>query len=231
MLLTVLAHQKRSRQTAAMKGFTRYYRDPAFKAEVDEQFALAAGVARPGVWITYAIHDPSRVDHIEGRPEGLIVYVGQSKQFSTRVRDRMSTAGRAVNRPTDKIDGLLYDIMARGPAPRWSVLEEVHSAIDSLVSETNWTLRLRAKGYPLVNQWTEHTLGTLEVTRYDIEPKRLWPITAADAIGSEVDVVIRDPATGEEVVVDLRTIPPNTRLQKIKAHAKVAGRRARLVIR
>ena len=117
-----------------MKGFTRYYRDGAFKADVDEQFALAAAATRPGLWITYAIHDPTQLDYIENRPEGLIRYVGQSKQFATRVRDRMTTAGRAVKQPTDKIDDLLYDIMRRGPAPRWTVLDEVRSAIESLVS-------------------------------------------------------------------------------------------------
>jgi hypothetical protein len=214
----------------AGKRFTRYYRDPIFRAAVDEQFSLASAVTRPGFWITYAIHDPTTIDHIEDRPEGLIRYVGQSKQFATRVHDRMDSAGRAVKRPTDKIDGLLYDIMSRGPAPRWSILEEVQTAIDSLVSETNWTIRLRAKGYPLVNQWTEHKLGTLEIDRYAVEHKRLWPITTADAIGSGIDVVVQDLSTGEEHIVDLSLFRPTTRLQVIKADAKAKGRRARLIV-
>jgi hypothetical protein len=214
-----------------MKGFTRYYCEPAFKAEVDAQFALASAATQPNVWITYAIHDPSQPDHIEDRPEGLIRYVGQSKQFATRVRDRMASAGRAVKHPTDNIDGLLYAIMCRGPAPRWSVLEQVHSAMDSLVSETNWTIRLRAKGYPLVNQWTEHKLGTLEIDRYSVDHKRLWPITTADAMGSDIDVIVRDLSSGEEILIDLSLFPPNTRLQNIKADAKSKCRRARLIVR
>lgn len=214
-----------------MKGFTRYFRDPVFKAEVDRQLAQATVITRPKTWITYAIHDPSRIDDIDAHPDGPVVYVGQTKQFGIRVRDRMSSAGRAIKRPTDRIDGLLHDIMSRGPAPRWSVLEEVYSAIDSLVSETNWTIRLRAKGYSLVNQWAEHKVGTLEIDRYRVDPKRLWPITAEDALGSEIDVIIRDPASGEEVLVDLASLPPQTRLQIIKAHAYTAGRRARLNIR
>src|SRR3954465_7938353 len=117
-----------------MKGSTRYYQDAEFKAQVDAQFALAAAATRKGVWITYAIHDPTTPDHIEQRPEGLIRYVGQTKNFGKRVPKRMRTAGAARKRPTDNIDGLLYDIMdERGPAPRWSILEEVGSAIDSLV--------------------------------------------------------------------------------------------------
>lgn len=214
-----------------MKGSTRYYRDPGFKAQVDAQFALATDATRKGIWITYAIHDPTVPDHIEQRPEGLIRYVGQTKNFGKRVKKRMSTAGKAVRRPTDNIDGLLWDVMARGPAPRWSMLEEVGSAIDSLVSETNWTIKLRAQGYPLVNQWAEHKLGTLEIDRYQVEPKRLWQITTEDAIGSAVDLVIREFATGEEFVVDLTVYPPGTRLYIIRDHAKTAGRRARLIIR
>ena len=56
-----------------------HFRDPAFKAEVDAQFALADSATRKGIWITSAIHDPNAVDHIEDRPEGLIRYVGQTK--------------------------------------------------------------------------------------------------------------------------------------------------------
>lgn len=214
-----------------MKGSIRYRRDPEFKAQVDEQFGLATAATRRGVWITYAIHDPTTPDHIGSRPEGLIRYVGQTKNYGNRVRKRMSTAGRAVKRPADSIDGLLYDVMSRGPAPRWSVLEEAGSAIDSLVSETNWTIKLRAMGYPLVNQWTEHKLGTLRVDRYHVDPNRLWQITTEDAIGSSIDVVIRDLATEREVLVELNIYPPGTRLYKIRDHAKAAGRRARLIIR
>lgn len=214
-----------------MKGSNRYYRDCDFKVEVDAQFAHAAAVTRKGVWFTYAIHDPTVPDHIEKQPAGLIRYVGQTKNFGKRVPKRMSSAGRAVRRPTDKIDGLLYDIMARGSVPRWRVLEEVESAIDSLVSETNWTIRLRAKGYPLVNQWTEHTLGTLEVDRYNVDHKRLWQFTTEDAIGSDIDLVVRDPSTGEDFLVDLTIYPPGTRLYIIRDHAKESGRRARLVVR
>jgi hypothetical protein len=218
-------------ERTAMKRFTRYLRDPKFKAQVDAELTLAAAATRQGLWITYAIHDPTVPDHIEGRAEGLIRYVGQTKDFGKRVRKRMSTAGGAVRRPTDKIDGLLYDVMARGPAPRWSVLEEVGAVIDSLASETNWTIRLRAKGYPLVNQWTEHKLGTLEIDRYGVESKRLWQVTTKDAIGSNIDVVVRDNATGKEHLVDLAIYPPETRLYIIRDHARAASRRARLVIR
>lgn len=214
-----------------MKGFTRYYRDPAFRAELDEQLEFAREATAPSLWTTYAIHDPTEPDDIDGRPEGPIVYVGQSKQFAVRVRDRLSAAGRAVRRPTDNIDGLLYDIMSRGPCPRWSILEHVGTAIDSFVSETNWITRLRSRGYRLVNQWAEHRLGTAEIDRYGVPSKRLWPITAGDAIGSGISVILHDPTSGADIPVDLATIRPSTRLQNLRIQAKAAGCRARLIVR
>ena len=90
---------------------------------------------------------------------------------------------------------------------------------------------LRAKGYPLVNQWTEHKLGTLEIDRYQVDPKRLWQLTTEDAIGSDIDLIIRDLETGQELGVDLSIYRPDTRLYKIRDYAKAAGRRARLIIR
>lgn len=215
-----------------MKRFTRYYREPDFRLQVDEQLALAKAATVPGSWITYAIHDPSAPDHIDNRPQGIIRYVGQSKQFHIRVKDRMASAGRAIKRPSDHIDGLLYEIMARGgPAPKWTILERVQTAIDSLVSETNWTTRLRARGYPLVNRWSEQRLGTLDIDRYGVPEKRLWALTAADAIGSDIDVLIHDPATRQDLMFDLTAMPPTTRLQKIRAHASSRGCRARLIVR
>lgn len=213
-----------------MKGFTRYYRDPEFRAAVDEEFRRATAATRVGYWITYAIHDASQPDTINGRPDGPIVYVGQTKNFGNRVRKRMSSAGCAVKKPNDRIDGLLYEIMARRCVPRWTVLEQVDTFIASLVSETNWAVKLRSERYPLVNQWTEHKRGARQVSRHDIDHKRLWPMTAADALGSRVDVVITELETSDEVFVDLATFPANIRLSKIKEHARLNGRRARLVV-
>lgn len=214
-----------------MKRFTRYYQDEAFRGEVDEQVRKAREATKPGVWITYAIHDPSREDHVEGRPDGLVIYVGQSKNLGKRVPKRMRSAGSARERPKDRIDGLLYDIMDdRGPAPRWSVLEEVTSAIESLASETNWARRLSSAGYPITNKWAEHKTGLPDADRYAVPHLRLWSMTVADAVGSGIDVILRDN-TGSEIAVDFAAFPPSTRLQIIKAHASSRGLRARLHVR
>src|SRR4051794_6688304 len=120
------------------RSFTRYFRDANFRASVDEQFERADASTKPGVCVTYVIHDPTRRDHIDGHPDGLIIYVGQTKEFRKRIRIRMRDAGTAMRRPRDRIDGACYDIMARGRVPHFSILEETDCVLDSLVSETNW---------------------------------------------------------------------------------------------
>lgn len=216
----------------AGKKFTRYYRDSDFRAAVDQQFALADLVCEPGVWITYAIHDPTRIDHIRSEPDGLIIYVGQSKEFAKRVRKRMRAAGTATRRPSDRIDGACYEIMAKGTAPRFTVRNRTRSAIDSLISETNTAKDLLALGYPLLNQWTEQKFGGLRIDRYSIPHAWLWPMTVADAIGSGIDIIVRDLASDVEIEADLGSFPSNTRLREIKAMiAASGGRNARLRVR
>jgi hypothetical protein len=211
------------------KSFTRYYRDPQFRAEVDEQFAWADAAVAEGEWITYAIHNPTVADRIGQRPEGPIIYVGQSKEFPKRVRKRMRNAGTAVRRPTDRIDGACYDIMSNGRAPRFTVLEKTATAIDSLISETNWTKRLRAAGYTLLNQWTEQKFGGLEIERHTVPHDWLWPLTASDAVGSGIDLIVSDGTL--ELVADMASFPPKTRLREIRELLKGQGKRARLHVR
>jgi hypothetical protein len=213
------------------KRFTRYYQDPGFRSAVDEQFARADAATSPGSWITYAIHDPNRIDHIAGEPDGLIIYVGQSKNFRTRIRKRMKAAGTAMSRPRDRIGGACYDIMSQGAPPCFSVRERTHSAVDSLISETNTAKQLLRAGYPLLNQWAEQKFAGLDIDRFTVPFDWLWPMTAADAIGSEIDLILRDRETGEEMVADLSTFPPDTRLREIKALLKDKGLAARLHVR
>lgn len=214
------------------KRFTRYYQDAEFRAAVDKQFADADLATEPGVWITYAIHDPTRFDHIAGEAAGLIIYVGQSKEYGKRVRKRMRNAGTAVRRPTDRIDGACYDIMCKGMPPRFSVRERAHTAINSLISETNTAKHLLAAGYPLLNQWTEQKFGGMDITRESIPHDWLWPITVSDAIGSAIEVIVRDRATGQELSLDLAQFQPKTRLREIKAQVMASGgRQVRLYVR
>jgi hypothetical protein len=213
------------------RSFTRYYRDPQFKAAVDEQFSFADEAHIAGTWITYAVHDPTRKDAIGARPEGPVIYVGQTKEFPKRIRKRMRDAGTAVRRPRDRIDGACYDIMCRGGVPKFTVLEHVTTAIDSLISETNWTKKLRAAGYNLLNQWTEQKFGGRDIDRHSVPLEWLWPLTVSDAMGSGIDLIVSEPATGLEIVADLQSFPPNTRLRDVRILLKAQERRARLVVR
>lgn len=208
--------------------FTRYFGDPAFKEAMDKQFATADGATAPGICVTYAIHDPTRPDHIGGRLDGLIIYVGQTKEFGKRVRKRMRNAGTAVSRPRDRIDGACYDIMVRGSVPRFSVLDETTCVLDSLVSETNSAKRLRAQGYPLLNQWTEQKFAGIEIDRRSVPHDWLWPMTTTDAMASAIDLIIVD--AGLEHLADLSKFPPSMRLREIRDLMKSAGRRARLYV-
>lgn len=210
------------------RSFTRYYSDSDFKKAVDAQFAMADAATKPGTCITYAIHDPTRTDHIECRLDGLIIYVGQTKDFRKRIRKRMRDAGTAMRRPRDRIDGACYDIMVRGGVPRFEVLEETACVLDSLVSETNWAKRLRARGYPLLNQWAEQKFAGNEIGRRTVPHSWLWPITAADAISSGIELIIADE--GQEIAVDLSTFPANMRLREIRELMRSSGRKARLYV-
>jgi hypothetical protein len=211
------------------KAFTRYYQDSVFRAAVDAQFALADSATRPGICITYAIHDPTRNDHVGGSSDGLIIYVGQSKEFKKRIRKRMRDAGTAVRRPRDRIDGACYDIMLRGEVPRFSVLDHTDCVLESLVSETNLSKRLHQQGYPLLNQWTEQKFGGLDIDRRTVPHDWLWPMTVQDALASKVDLIVTD--AGREHVPDLSTFPPTMRLRDIRELMRSAGRKARLHVR
>jgi len=215
----------------AGKAFTRYYRDLAFREAVDQQFACADAATVAGKWITYAIHDPTLPVSVADRAEGAIIYVGQSKEFGKRVRKRFRNAGTAVGRPKDRIDGACYDIMARGGVPKFSVLETTDNALDSLVSETNWTKRLRAAGHRLLNQWTEQKFGGRVIDRQAVPHNWIWPLTAADAIGSGIDLSVNDLESGDQVVADLKMFPPNTRLREIRDLLKAQKRKSTIVVR
>ncbi len=212
----------------AGKSFTRYWRDPAFRAAVDEQFVRADAATEPGICVTYAIHDPTQPDHIGAEPDGLIIYVGETKEFNKRVRKRMRGAGVATRRPPDRIDGACYDIMVRGAAPKFSVRDRTRSKLDSLVSETNTAKRLRALGYPLLNQWTEQKFGGSDIERSTVPHDWLWPLTVVDAVASGIGVIVRDVQSGQEMILDLTALPSSTRLREIKAHQRGLGRRVRL---
>ena len=201
-----------------MKRFTRYWKDEAFRIAVDEELAKAASAARGGGWITYGIYDEQRTDP-NGEYPGLIIYVGQSKEFGKRAKKRMSDAGRATRRPTDRIDGALYDLMARGGVPRFILLDRAPDAIASFVSETNWTKALRRAGHPLLNQWMEQKFGGDDICRATVPHDWLWRLAVEDAIEAGIQVILRSKHEGAELVLDLHQFRPKELLRTVKKGA------------
>ena len=59
----------------------------------------------------------------------------------------------------------------------------------------------------------------------------IWPLTAADALGSALDLIISGPETDLDVIADLTTFPPDARRREIRALLTAQGRRAPIVVR
>jgi hypothetical protein len=203
---------------APLKRPTRYRSDSQFREAVDAELARAIQQTQAGGWITYAIQDPSKPD-LFGDANGLLVYVGQSKEFGKRVRNWMRLAGSATTEPADEIAGFLYRIMASGFVPRFLVLDRTASALDSLVSEANHARRLVKNGYPLANKWKEHREDGPSFDRYSVPTKRLWDMTWEDASASRIQMVLICKEIGLTQIVDLSVWPPKMRLNQIRKHS------------
>lgn len=201
-----------------MKRTNRYYTDAAFRAAVDRELARAHEEALAGGWITYAIHDPTTPDTV-GEFNTLIIYVGQSKQYAVRVADRLKSAGRAVRRPTDRIDGALWDVMARGRVPRFRVIERTPDAISSFVSETNWAKRYIEQGYPIRNKWAEQKFAGRPMDRYSVPHEWLWRLAVEDALEARFNLILSNKTTAEELVLDLTLFRPKELLRKVREFA------------
>ena len=199
-----------------MKRFTRYWQDADFRSAVDRERARAKAEGEQAGWITYAIHDPTTRDHTD-QFNTLIVYVGQSKNFTSRVDRRLREAGTATRRPTTHVEGLMYDIMRRGGIPRFRVIERAYDAIASLVSETNWAQHYIAQGYPLRNKWKEQRQAGEAMTRFTVPHKWLWRLSVEDALEARFTIVAVDRYSGENLKIDLSAERPKEPLREVKA--------------
>lgn len=206
-----------------MKRFTRYWQDPDFRIAVDRELARARLEGEQPGWITYAIHDPTAPDHI-GEFNTLIVYVGQSKNYASRVDRRLREAGATLRRPTSYVDGLMYEIMRRGGVPRFRVIERANDAIESFVSETNWAQRYIAQGYPLRNKWKEQRQSGEPITRATVPHKWLWRLAVEDAIEARFTIVALDKKSGTSLEIDLSAERPKELLRTVRSKLQVRMR-------
>lgn len=206
-----------------MKRSTRYWQDPQFREAVDREKARATLEGEQSGWITYAIHDPTTPDYI-GEFNTLIVYVGQSKIFASRVDRRLREAGTATRRPTSYVEGLMYDIMRRGGVPRFRVIERADDAIASFVSETNWAQHYIAQGYPLRNKWKEQTRPGETMTRETVPHKWLWRLAVEDAIEARFTIVAIDKLSGTNLKIDLAAERPKELLRAVRSKLEMRMR-------
>lgn len=201
---------------ATVKHLSRYWRDPQFRAAIDREKARARLECEQKGWITYAIHDPTTPDHV-GAFNTLIVYVGQSKDFASRVDRRLREAGTATHRPTSYVEGLMYDIMRRGGVPRFRVIARVDDGIASFVSETNWAQHYIAQGYPLRNKWNEQRRPGETMTRDTVPHKWLWRLAVEDAIEARFTIVAIDQLSGKSLKIDLAGERPKDLLRAVRS--------------
>jgi hypothetical protein len=121
--------------------------------------------------------------------------------------------------------------MSKGRSPKLTVRDRQPTAIASLISETNTAKKLLAAGYPLLNKWTEQKFGGLEITRDTVPHEWLWRLTAGDAVGSNIDLIVREPGSGREVMLSLTDLSPNTMLRDLRASIRASGQSVRLHVR
>jgi len=206
-----------------VKRFTRYWQDAPFREAVDREKARARLDGEQPGWITYAIHDPTTPDHI-GEFNTLIVYIGQTKEYASRVDRRLREAGTATRRPTSYVEGLMYDIMRRGGVPRFRVIERADDAIASFVSETNWAQHYIAQGYPLRNKWKEQSRPGETMTRATVPHKWLWRLAVEDAIEAGFTIVAMDKLSGESLTLDLSAERPKELLKVVRSKLEIRMR-------
>ena len=206
-----------------VKRFTRYWQDPQFREAVDCEKVRARIEGEQKGWITYAIHDPTTPDHI-GEFDTLIVYVGQSKEYASRVDRRLREAGTATRRPTSHVEGLMYDIMRRGGVPRFRVIERAADAVASFVSETNWAQHYIAQGYPLRNKWKEQARPGEPMTRATVPQKWLWRLAVEDAIEARFTIVATDKLSGKNIELDLSAERPKDLLKVVRSRLETRMR-------
>jgi hypothetical protein len=142
------------------------------------------------------------------------IYIGQSKELATRVLGRFRNSERNATKK-DSIDKRVADLLHRDIVVTYEVLERVSTHLASLVSETNWVIRCRNRGYDLANQWSEQRRGGSLIDRQDVPHERLWCFTLFEAVEDKIAVDLRCRSCGLQHRMDLNHLmgletPPRT---------------------
>lgn len=197
----------------------RYVRDPQlreFQERIRAEVARANALAPDTGFAIYAIRDPTQTDRRWGHDDGPPIYVGQTKQFPIRADDHMRDGGQSYASSRCKA-GLLKRTMQQWCVPKFEILDTAPTHLTSLIAETVWARRFVWLGYQLANQWPEHQSKEPPQGLLSVPLKRLWNLTAQEAIDDEVSLRLSCRACDVHRSIELETLRPQTPLRGIRS--------------
>lgn len=203
----------------------RYTRDPdlrAFQALIRDEVQRIGELARGQGHVIYAIRDCSKQDLIRSHDDGPPVYVGRTKQLHIRANDHMRDGGGGST-DTGCKSGRLKEIMDKWRVPKFDIVDTAPTHLTSLIAETIWARRFVWLGYELANQWPEHQTVERPDGLKSVPPDRLWDFTAAEAAEDEVRLVLQCRRCRIDVEVDLSTLKPSVKLNKVRSRKVDCG--------
>lgn len=197
----------------------RYVRDPQlrdFQARVRQEVKRIGELADGLGYVVYAIRDPTQIDKRRHHEHGPPIYVGQSKQITVRANDHMRDGGETYDSSRCKA-GLLKRVMTRWRVPRFEILDTAPTHVTSLIAETVWARRFAWLGYDLANKWPEHRTKEPPRGLLSVPEKRLWNLTAGEAIQDQVSVHLECQACAIRREVNLLELRPETPLRSLRS--------------
>lgn len=197
----------------------RYVRDPQlrdFQEKLRKEVKRIGVVAEAAPYVIYAIRDPTKVDDRRHHEHGPPIYVGQTKQIIDRANSHMRDGGEAYASSRCKA-GILKSIMEKWRVPRFDILDTAPTHLTSLIAETTWARRFVWLGYELANKWAEHKSSEPPKGLLSVPEKRLWSLTAAEAIEDEVSLHLECRHCDVRQTIDLAGLRADTPLRYLRS--------------
>lgn len=197
----------------------RYIRDPQlrdFQEKLRKEAKRIGAVAEAAPYVVYAIRDPTEVDDRRQHEHGPPIYVGQTKQMVNRANSHMRDGGEGYASSRCKA-GILKSIMEKWRVPKFEILDTAPTHLTSLIAETTWARRFVWLGYELANKWPEHRSSEPPRGLLSVPEKRLWSLTAAEAIEDEVSLLLECQNCDVRQEIDLGALRPDTALRNLRS--------------
>lgn len=170
------------------------------EAAIRTAIATTRAAESEGGWITYLARDPRKED-LKGNP-GWPIYVGQSKELGTRVRNHLRTSEKRAQ-AHDSVRKRIREILHEGYVPIFEVLDRQPTRLLSLVSETNFARACRRRGYDIANLRRLQNEAGPPITRHDIPTDWLWEFSLDEAMADGIRVRLRCRRCRESLLIEL----------------------------